>query len=74
MAGGSLEDFEKILKDQNTKWATARDANEELKAFLATPEAEQYKDEKFAKKADFYVVKYFRQFGEVLPTSPILLY
>ena len=53
MAGGSLEDFEKILKDQNTKWATARDANEELKAFLATPEAEQYKDEKFAKKADF---------------------
>ena len=53
MAGGTDADFEAVLKDMNTKWATARDANPELQAFLATPEAEQYKDEAFAKKADF---------------------
>ncbi len=53
MSGGTEDEFNQILKDMNTKWAAARDSNPELQAFLATDAAADYKDENYAKKADF---------------------
>ena len=50
---GSEDEFKALVKQLNTQWATARDANEELKAFKETEEGKKYIDERFAKKANF---------------------
>lgn len=50
---GTEEEFKAILKECNEKWATARDADKNLKAFLETEESKAYIDERFAKKANF---------------------
>ncbi len=50
---GSEDEFKALLKQLNTQWATARDADETLAAFKETEEAKNYIDERFAKKADF---------------------
>lgn len=53
MAGGTLEEFQAILAEQNKNWSDNRLKNEALAAFIETPEAEKYKDENFAKKQDW---------------------
>lgn len=55
LAHGSEEDFKKILAECNERWRLAREADENLKAFLETDEAKQFIDDtgRFSKKANF---------------------